>query len=75
MDEVNQDREALKAIRSEHGFHYLVEHIKEESEDGFKRFIDLPVEKKTSKAAFAASAQYKVLKDLLDWIDTECKMA
>ena len=75
MDEPNQDRQDLKDIRSAPGFHYLLKHIQDESVDGFKKFIDLPVEKKTSKAAFSASAQYKVLAELLDWIDTECKMA
>ena len=75
MDEVTQNRQALKSIRSEHGFHYLIEHINELSKDGWDKFIDLSPEKKTSKAAFAMSAQYRVLKDLVDWIDTECKMA
>lgn len=75
MDEVNQDRKDLKEIRNTPGFYYLVEHINELSKDGWDKFIDLPVAQKTGKAAFEAQANYKVLKELSEWIDSEVKMA
>lgn len=66
-----QNRQALKDIRNTPGFHYLVEHINELSKEGWDKFIDLPVEKKTSKASYDAQAKYKVLKELKEWIDSE----
>ena len=73
MDEITQNRQHLKQAICSTGGKILREHIEEESLSGFRKFIDLPVERKTSKAAYDASAQYKKLKELLDWIDTEVR--
>ena len=71
--DINRKALAL-AIRS-HGGAYLIQRIDEQMKEGWEKFIALPVEKKTSKAAFHAQAQYSVLKDLKDWIESELRMS
>lgn len=73
MDELTESRQQLKLAMCSTGGKMLREHIREESEAGFKKFIDMPVEKKTSKASYEAQAQYKKLKELLDWIESEIR--
>jgi len=64
----------LQAMIGSPGGQILIAHIKEEMRDGWDRFIELPVEKKTSKAAYDAQANYKANKNLLEWIDSEIKL-
>lgn len=64
----------LQSMVGSPGGKILIEHIREEINEGWISFIELPVEKKTSKAAFCAQARYKANKDLLDWIDSEIKV-
>lgn len=64
----------LQSMVGSPGGKILIEHIREEINEGWIGFIELPVEKKTSKAAFSAQAKYKANKDLLDWIDSEIKI-
>jgi len=73
MDEIEDKRKALKAAINTLGVAYLVSHIKEQMQDGVDKFIQLPVAQKTSKASFNFQARYDVLKNLLDWIDTEIR--
>ncbi len=56
------------------GGQVLLKHIDSEIKDGWDRFIDLPVDKKTSKSAYDHQARYKVLRDLKDWIASEIKL-
>lgn len=64
----------LQSMVGSPGGKALIEHLREEIRDGWDEFILLPVEKKTSKAAFSAQARYKANKDLLEWIDSEIKV-
>lgn len=75
MDELQRLRNELKETINSIGGKVLLKHIDEQMKDGWDKFIDLPTDKKTSKAAFAASGKYKALKELKDWIDSEVKMA
>ena len=75
MDEVQARRGYLKTILHEPGGQILVAHIEQMSEEGFKEFIDMPVDKKTSKAAYDAQAKYKKLRELLEWWQLEANMA
>lgn len=74
MDELEQKRSDLRDIIHSPGGDYLISHIKEQSRDGWDKFIALPVAQKTSKEAFNCQARYEVLKHLLEWIDSEIKM-
>lgn len=65
---------ALKEMCGSSGGKYLLKHIDEESKQGWRDFIDLPVDKKTSKTSYDYQAKYKVLENLKDWIDTEIKL-
>jgi len=64
----------LRDIKDSIGGRILLDHIEEEIKDGWESFIDLPVDKKTSKQSYDYQAKYKVLKNLKDWIDTEIKL-
>ena len=64
----------MQELVNSDGGKVLLKHIADESKDGWNAFIDLPAEKKTSKAAYDAQALYKVLRNLQDWIDSEIKI-
>ena len=65
--------QAMQTLTMTQGYTYLMKHIQDEITDGWDKFIDLPVDKKTSKQAFYCQAKYKVLKDLLEWIEDSIK--
>ncbi len=75
MEEVSARRGYLKAILNEPGGQILMAHLEEMSNQGFKEFIDLPVDKKTSKAAYDAQAKYKKLQEVIEWWELEASMA
>ena len=64
----------LGHMKSSPGGRILMAHIDDEIALGWSRFIDLPVEKKTSKAAYDAQAKYKALKSIKEWLDSEIKL-
>lgn len=64
----------LRTLIDSPGFPVLIEHIDTEIKEGWERFISLPVDKKTSKAAYDHQAQYKVLSNLKDWIVSQSKI-
>lgn len=74
-DEQRKERAVqLRDMVESTGGRILLEHIDQESKSGWLKFIDMPVDKKTSKAAYDAQARYKVLEDLKDWIESEIKI-
>lgn len=73
MDDVAQVRQDLKAIIESSGGIYLMSHIREQMDQGWREFIKLPVLQKTSKAAFNYQARYDEMKKLVDWIEDEIK--
>lgn len=72
--EQKERAQALKQVMQSHGGKIFLAHIEEEIKEGWEQFIDLAVEKKTSKAAYDAQAKYKVLKDLKEWVESEIKL-
>jgi len=75
MDEARKQRISdLQNLLTHRGWEIFAAHVQEEIEDGWNKFIELPVEKKTSKAAYDAQAKYKVHKSLLEWISDEIRM-
>lgn len=76
MEEIDQKQKAdyLKSMITSPGGKILLKHIEEEIVDGWERFIALPVDQKTSKAAYSHSSRYQVLKDLKEWIASEIKV-
>jgi len=60
---------ALRALTLIQGYKHLENHIDSEIREGWEKFIALPAEKKTSKAAYHFQAKYEVLKDLKEWIN------
>jgi hypothetical protein len=74
MDELEQNRADLRDIINSPGGRYLLNHIQEQSKDGWDKFIALPVAQKTSKEAFNCQARYEVLKHLVEWIKSEIAM-
>ena len=71
IEEVNRANALRTMLNESQGYLYLIEHINSEIQFGWEKFIDMPVDKKTSKTAYDFQARYKVLKDLKDWI-AEC---
>lgn len=65
---------ALEEMSGSDGGRILFGHIEAEIKEGWEKFIDLPAEKKTAKAAYDAQAQYKVLRDLKEWVASEIKL-
>lgn len=72
-EDIKQRSEYLSQLLVSPGGKILFSHIDEEIRDGWEDFIALPVEKKTSKAAYDHQAKYKVLKGIKDWIESEIK--
>ena len=72
-EERKQKANYLTSMMSSPGGQILFKHINEEIQEGWDKFIDLPVEKKTSKAAYDAQARYKALKAIREWVDEEIK--
>lgn len=66
--------EALEAMWNSTGGKLLRSHIEEEMRQGWEDFIDLPVDKKTSKAAYDAQAKYKVGKGIIEWVESELRI-
>lgn len=64
----------LKAMATSPGGKILFKHIEDEIRDGWEKFISMPVDQKTSKAAFSAQAQYIVLKGIREWVESEIKL-
>jgi hypothetical protein len=73
-EEIKLKADYLKSMMQSPGGALLLKHIEEECKDGWEKFIALPVDKKTSKAAYDAQARYAVLRDLKDWILSEIKI-
>jgi hypothetical protein len=65
----------LKAMMECPGGQMLFKHIEDEITSGWNEFIDLPVDKKTSKAAFSAQSRYIVLKGVKEWVESEIRLA
>ena len=70
----DDEQKALADMAQSSGYALLKAHIASEIEDGWESFINLPVEKKTSKQAFFAQSQYRVLKDLVGWVDKRAQI-
>lgn len=72
---MNKEKRAseLSLLKNSVGFQILREEMEARIRDGWEEFIDLPPEKKISKAAYHYQAKYKVLKDLLEWIEEEIR--
>ena len=69
-EEEIQMADALRdMVHTSPGYKYLNHYINSAIKDGWERFIEMPVEKKTSKMAYKYQSEYRVLKDLLSWID------
>ncbi len=75
MDELEENRKHIKQVLHSPGGKLIMKYVDSEIVDGWEKFIALPVEKKTSKAAYDASARYKALKEFKDWIIFESSMA
>lgn len=60
----------LQELLDSEGGIILMRHVEEEIKDGWEKFIALPVNQKTSKAAYNYQAKYEVLRDLKDWISS-----
>jgi hypothetical protein len=74
-DEEKEDRSrTLKAMMESPAGKILIKHIDDEMKAGWDHFIALPVSQKTNKAAFNYQAQYEVLRNLKDWIDSEIRV-
>ena len=63
----------LREMTLTDGFQILRQEIESRIREGWEKFIDLPAEKKTSKTAFEHQANYRVLKDILEWIEDEIR--
>ena len=78
-DPIQVEREvrgaALEHLKGTHGYQILEKHIDETIKQGWDKFIALDPEQKTSKTSYHYQAQYKVLKDLMEWIDEEIKLS
>lgn len=66
---------AIRSISATEGMQEVIKHIDEEIQEGWEKFINLPVDKKTSKMAYNCQARYSVLKDLKEWIIDQVKYA
>lgn len=64
----------LKSMATSPGGVILLKHIEDEIVDGWEKFIALPCDQKTSKAAITHQARYIVLKDLKEWLVSEIKL-
>ena len=74
MDELDENRKHIKQAFHSPGGKLILKYIDDEIVTGWEKFIALPVEKKTSKAAYDAQAKYKVLKEFKDWLISESGM-
>lgn len=72
MTDEERKRRAIE-LKSE-GVNIVLEWAREKGKEAWEEFIKLPVDKKTSKAAFSASAKYLAYKDLEEWIESEIKL-
>lgn len=71
--EIQEQSIALQEMLASKGGRILVSHIEELKTESIEKFIALPVDKKTSKAAFAMQSEYTASAGLLDWIESEIK--
>ena len=70
-DEVTQRRMDLRDTIQSPGGEWLISRMKEIRDNGWKKFIALPVAQKTSKESFNQQARYEVMQGLLEEIESE----
>jgi len=73
-EQIKEKADYLKEMLDSPGGLLLFAHIDQEIADGWNKFIDMPVDSKTSKAAFTAQARYIVLKGIKEWVESEIKL-
>ena len=56
------------------GAKLILEWAEEKGREAWEEFLKMPVDRKTSKAAFSASAKYLACKDLIEWVESEIKL-
>jgi hypothetical protein len=62
---------ALRDMKAMPGWEDLkVNCLDEISDGGWRKFIKLPVDQKTSKKAYEQQARYSVIQEILEWIET-----
>jgi hypothetical protein len=66
-------RERAQYLQSP-GVGLVLEWAEERAKEAWVKFIKTPVDKKTSKAAFAAQAEYMAFTELKDWVESEIKL-
>ena len=64
----------LKAMRSSPGWQaFEKDCLASMQSEGWRKFIKLPVEQKTSKRAYKHQADYEAIEKLFDWLDERIK--
>lgn len=63
----------LKNLQSLPGWRHILRILNQTAEEGWREFIDLPVDRKTSKAAYNYQAMYKAPGKILERIDDEIR--
>lgn len=61
--------ERLRRMVQTDGYQDLIDEIQERQNDGWRKFIKLPVAQKTGKMAQKFQADYEVLGDILEWVN------
>ena len=61
-------RRQIRSFLSGDAGRYYMKHLEDSRDDAWKRFINLETDKKTSKSAYNASANYKAYQEEIDWL-------
>ena len=75
IEDIDTRRKQLRQFAYSPIGRYYIGRLQENRDNAWKEFIALPTDKKTSKAAYNASAKYKVYQEEIDWISHEANMA
>lgn len=73
MTERIQTAVELKALQNLPGWRHILRILNQVSEEGWHEFIDLPVDRKTSKAAYNYQAMFKAPGKILERIEDEIR--
>lgn len=65
--------EDMSLLRDSRAGQRLIKELKRRSDEGWNKFIALPIGLKTESVAVEAQANYTVLKSVLEWIEDEIR--
>jgi len=69
VTEAEHKAKSLRDVKNMPGWKYVEAEINARIKEGWEEFICLPVDQKTSKAAFQHQARYTENKGILEWIE------